>query len=280
MKTLQPAIKWSGSKRSQAQNIVSFFPREIDTYYEPFCGGCSVLRAMFETDIRANNYICSDTNTVLISLWQMIKQNPKIVINEYRVLWEQLNSLDDVAKQKEFYNKIRDKFNRTKHPLDFMFLDRTCFNGLIRYNKYGEFNSPFHINRGGIKPDTFEKIITEWSELLRIFDVEFKISSYHWTRPGEKDFLYLDPPYANTKGMYWQEFDNVRFFRWLKNVPCAWALSYDGKSGEEDNTYDVPTEIYDEHYYLSSGNSSFKRITETDKNAKVFESLYIKKANL
>lgn len=276
MNTFQPAIKWSGSKRSQAQNIVGFFPREIETYYEPFCGGCSVLRAMFETDIKVKNYVCSDTNITLISLWQLIKSNPKLVSTQYKKLWTQLNSLEDVEQQKEFYGKIRDKFNKEKNPLDFMFLNRTCFNGLIRYNKKGEFNSPFHLNRGGIKPDTFEKIIKEWSKLLNQHNVDFKMLTYQWVKPNADDFMYLDPPYANTKGIYDQEFDNVKFFKWLKKAPCKWALSYDGKSGEKDNTYDVPKELYNEHYYLESGNSSFKRITETDNNAKVFESLYLK----
>jgi DNA adenine methylase len=276
MKTFQPVIKWSGSKRSQANNIVSFFPREIDTYYEPFCGGCSVLRAMFDTDIKVKEYVCGDIDINLISLWLMIKSNPKLVSNEYRNLWEQLNSLENVAKQKEFYEEIRERFNKTKHPIDFMFLDRTCFNGLIRYNKNGDFNSPFHLNRGGIKPDTFEKIVNEWSKLLNSYNVIFKVMNYTWIKPTENDFLYLDPPYANTKGMYGKEFDNSRFFAWLKNIPCKWALSYDGKSGEKDNTYEIPRELYKEHIYLSSGNSSFKRITETDKNANVLESLYLK----
>lgn len=276
MKTFQPAIKWSGSKRSQANSIVSYFPREIDTYYEPFCGGCSVLRAMFETDIKVNNYVCSDINLELIGLWMMIKSNPKIVISEYRKLWEQLNSLETVEEQKAFYEKIREKFNKGKNPLDFMFLDRTCFNGLIRYNQNGEFNTPFHLNRGGIQPDKFEKIIKEWSKLLNKHDVEFKIMNYSWIRPTENDFIYLDPPYAKTKGMYGNEFDNVKFFKWVKRLPCKWIMSYDGKSGKEDNTYDVPSDLYDEHLYLDSGNSSFKRITETDKDAKVFESLYLK----
>ena len=276
MKTFQPAIKWSGSKRSQAHNIVSFFPKEMDTYYEPFCGGCSVLRAMLDTDIKVNKYVCSDINLTLISLWQMIKTSPKLVVIEYRKLWEQLNAIADIEGQKRFYEKIRDKFNKGKNPLDFMFLNRTCFNGLIRYNQNGEFNSQFHLNRGGIKPDTFDKIIDEWSDLLNKHNVEFRMLTYRWIRPKENDFMYLDPPYANTKGMYGQEFNNIRFFKWLKNMPCKWALSYDGKSGTEDNTYDVPTDLYDEHYYLSSGNSSFKRLKETDKNAMVYESLYIK----
>ena len=274
----QPVIKWSGSKRSQAENIVSFFPREIDTYYEPFCGGCSVLRAMFESDIKVNKYVCSDTNMTLISLWIMIKTNPDMVSREYRKLWGVLNSLEGIDKQKEYYEKIRNRFNKGKNPLDFMFLNRTCFNGLIRYNQKGEFNTPFHLNRGGIQPDRFDKIIKEWSKLLNEHDVDFKILTYRWVKPNENDFLYLDPPYAKTKGMYTgQDFDNNRFFNWLKNLKCKWALSYDGKSGTEDNTYDVPTDLYDEHYYLSSGNSSFKRLKETDKKAMVYESLYIKK---
>ena len=278
MKTFQPAIKWSGSKRSQSHNIVSFFPRKIETYYEPFCGGCSVLRAMLDTDIDVGKYVCSDVNITLIGLWQLIKTNPGIVIDEYSKLWKEINSKDDVAIQKEFYEKIRSRFNASRNPLDFMFLDRTCFNGLIRYNKDGEFNSPFHLNRGGIKPETLHKILSEWSRVLREHDVEFRMSTYQWIRPSEGDFMYLDPPYANSSGMYGGSFDNGKFFRWLRNAPCEWALSYDGKSGCEDNTYDVPSDLYTEHMYLASGNSSFKRITEADRNANVFESLYLKKS--
>ena len=96
MGIFQPAIKWSGSKRSQAQKIIDFFPKKIDTYYEPFCGGCSVLRAMLESEIKVNKYVCSDINLTLISLWQLIKQNPKIVISNYKKHWMELNSFASV----------------------------------------------------------------------------------------------------------------------------------------------------------------------------------------
>ena len=75
-KMFQPLIKWSGSKRSQASEIIKYFPKEIDTYYEPFCGGCSVLRTLLESNIKVNRYICSDLNTELIELWRLIKSNP------------------------------------------------------------------------------------------------------------------------------------------------------------------------------------------------------------
>lgn len=277
MKTFQPVIKWSGSKRSQASNIVSFFPKEIDTYYEPFCGGCSVLRQLLESGIKVNKFVCSDINEGLIELWNVIKNDPYSLSQTYKEQWEELNCDNDIKRQKAFYNKIRKRFNEEKSPFDFMFLNRTCYNGLIRYNSKGEFNSPFHINRPGIEPNKLHNIIYEWSDIINEKNVDFKLQEYNCVKPNENDFMYLDPPYYNTKGMYYDWFDEENFFKWLIYIKCQWVLSYDGKSGKEDNTYEVPKDLYDKHIYLKSGNSSFKRIKETDKNAMVFESLYIKK---
>ena len=65
----QPVIKWSGSKRSQSEEIVKRIPRkEYDTYYEPFCGGCSILFQLLHSDIKFNKYICSDENEGWINL--------------------------------------------------------------------------------------------------------------------------------------------------------------------------------------------------------------------
>ena len=74
----QPVIKWSGSKRHQADNIISYFPRHIETYYEPFCGGASVARALMESkEITVDNFILSDLNEDLINLWWEITLNPQ-----------------------------------------------------------------------------------------------------------------------------------------------------------------------------------------------------------
>ena len=87
----EPAVKWSGSKRSQAEEIISLFPKEINTYYEPFCGGCSVLRRLLSSEIRVNNYICSDLNGDLINLWNLIKEQPIELYEHYLLLWNELN---------------------------------------------------------------------------------------------------------------------------------------------------------------------------------------------
>lgn len=105
----QPVIKWSGSKRSQASEIIKYFPKEIDTYYEPFCGGCSVLRTLLESNIKVNRYICSDLNTELIELWRLTKSNPDDVSIHYSLLWNELNMDDDKTRKKLYFEKSKGK---------------------------------------------------------------------------------------------------------------------------------------------------------------------------
>lgn len=273
----QPVIKWSGSKRSQCENIIKYFPKEIDTYYEPFCGGASVCRALTESkDHKVNKFVCSDLNRDLINLWNAVKNRPKEVADYYKILWTEMNKNDDKAIKRAYFENVRERYNKERNPLDFMFIMRTTTNGMPRYNSKGEFNNSFHITRNGINPDTLEKIIFEWSDLLNKNNVEFRHCSYIEIEPQENDFIYMDPPYANTKGMYFDKFDNQEFFVWMKMIPCGYAFSYDGKSGNENHTYDVPTDLYNEHVYIKSGNSSFKRIKEVAKDAIVYESLYLK----
>lgn len=273
----QPVIKWSGSKRSQCENIIKYFPKEIDTYYEPFCGGASVCRALMESkDHKVNKFVCSDLNRDLINLWNAVKNRPKEVADYYKILWTEMNKNDDKAIKRAYFENVRERYNKERNPLDFMFIMRTTTNGMPRYNSKGEFNNSFHITRNGINPDTLEKIIFEWSDLLNKNNVEFRHCSYIEIEPQENDFIYMDPPYANTKGMYFDKFDNQEFFVWMKTIPCGYAFSYDGTSGNENHTYDVPTDLYNEHVYIKSGNSSFKRIKEVAKDAVVYESLYLK----
>lgn len=272
-----PVIKWSGSKRSQATEILKYFPKNIDTYYEPFCGGCNVLRRLLDSDISVNNYIISDLNNDLINLWLEIKNNPNNVSKHYKELWTELNKDNDIQRKKEYFETIRKRYNDFKNPLDFMFIMRTTTNGMPRYNQKGEFNNSFHITRNGIMPDTLDKIIKEWNQKLNLHNISFLCCSYENINTTKNDFLYLDPPYANTKGMYFNNFKLEPFFQWLRKQPADYLLSFDGKSGDIDNTYSLPKDLYNEHVYLLSGNSSFKRTIGKSNNSIVYESLYIKK---
>lgn len=275
----QPVIKWSGSKRSQSSELIKLFPNSIDTYYEPFCGGCSMLRSLLESNIKVNNYICSDINKDLINLWNEIKYNPSQVILNYDKHWDKLNETDDRNLKRKYFEEIRSIFNETHNPFDFMFIMRTTTNGMPRYNKNGEFNNSFHITRDGIRPDKLAKIVIEWSNLLNNNDVSFVNADYSviFNNAKKGDFLYLDPPYANTKGMYYGSINKNSFFQniqYLNDKNVKWVLSYDGISGDIDNTYNVPPSLYMEHKYIKSGNSSFKRTIGKSNDSIVYESVY------
>ena len=216
-------------------------------------------------------------NKGLIDLWNEIKTNPQEVSDYYERLWNEMNgdSEKDKAYKRSYFEMVRERYNKEHNPLDFMFIMRTTTNGMPRYNSNGEFNNSFHITRDGIIPDKLRKIINEWSHLLIDNNVRFNCCSYDCIKPTDNDFMYLDPPYAGTKGMYFGGFDNIELFEWLRKLDCKWALSYDGISGNIDNTYDVPSDLYKEHIYIKSGNSSFKRVIGKSRDSIVYESLYL-----
>lgn len=264
---MQPIIKWSGSKRSQASQILSYFPQNIDIYYEPFIGGGSILYTVMENKL-CNKAIVGDNCKPLIDLWNTILFDSKSLIDYYSSFWNRLQS-----EGQGVYYSTRDRFNSTHKPLDFFCLNRTCFNGLVRFSSDGKFNTSFHLTRKGIEPDKLNKIIGDW--LLVLSDrVAFKNEDYEKLIESvtDKDLIYFDPPYAHTVGMYGEEFDHNRLFRVLKelnNKGVRWLLSYDGNR-YPDTT--IPEGLYKNHYLLDSGNSSFSRLKK--KKVDVKESLY------
>ena len=270
----QPVIKWSGSKRALSEEILKYFPKNIDTYYEPFCGGCSMLFQLLNSDIKVKKYVCSDINADLIKFFIEVKENPETIYEEYKKRWLEMISFDEIKKKQEYYNQIRSSYNKTKNIYDFIFLSRTSANGLIRYNSKGEFNAPFHLTRNGIQPETFKNIIYQWSNKLKEKNVEFVNCNYLNIIPQKGDFLFLDPPYINTRGMYFGVINFEEFWNYLKGLECEYALTLDGKRNEIDNTYQVPIDVYSEHIYLEGKISGFKKMHKETEYVK--ESLYIK----
>ena len=272
----QPAIKWSGSKRSQCDEIISYFPRKIETYYESFLGGGSVAYRLMNSDINVNKFVLSDLNSDLINLYKLIQNDYKSVVSHYELLWNELNKDSDFERKKLYFTEIRKRLNEKHDPKDFMFIMRTTTNGMPRYNSDGEFNNSFHVTRNGIEPFRLEKILKEWNDTLNNHNVEFINASYDEFCPNENDFCYYDPPYANTKGMYFGAIDNGKFFSFLSDLKCPYCFSFDGFCEDEDSTYDVPKSVYDEHIYLKNGNSSFRRVIGNKTDKIIYESLYIK----
>jgi DNA adenine methylase len=226
------------------------------------------------SNIKVNKYICSDINQDLIKFFQYIKDNPDLIQDEYRERWSKLTSYNEISDKQIYYNSIRDNYNKTKNIFDFIFLSRTSANGLIRYNSKGEFNAPFHLTRDGIQPDRFKQIIFEWNSVLNKNDIKFVCQDYKDIIPKVNDYVFCDPPYANTKGMYFGIINFEEFWNWLRNINCKYSLTFDGKRGEIDNTYNIPVDIYTNHIYLDGKISGFKKLHKETEYVK--ESLYLK----
>lgn len=272
---IQPVIKWSGSKRSQAEKIVSMMPKEINTYYEPFLGGGSVFIKLAMSKKTVNKYVLSDINQDLIDLWRQIKTNPKSISLSYTKMWNEMYNLSDWESKKKYYFDVRDRFNNKKSLDDFMFIMRTAYNGMPRYNKKGLFNSPLHPKRNGIHPEKLNNILIFWNKILNDKNVVFLCKSYEETETRNDDFLYLDPPYAGIKGMYYGTLDDYNLlWDFLKKQKSKWMLSFHRKTTSTELQIKIPKEIYISHELLESGNSSFRRLNGTSNKEYVFESLY------
>lgn len=265
-KILNPVIKWSGSKRKVAIELSDKFLSQ-GRYFEPFVGGGSMLPFR-----GVNNGVASDIIPELIELWNEIKNNPEITASEYKVRWDKLQN-----DGHEVYYEIRDNFNKTKNPFDFLFLTRTCVNGLIRYNSNGEFNNSMHKNRPGINPERLKSILKEWSYLIK--GIEFLKQDYRETLSlaTKKDFIFLDPPYGGTKGRYTKnEFNVSDFYNELEKLNSrgvSWMLTFDGNAGEREYDFQLPQEIFKNKFFVQTGNSPFTKLMKTSID-KVNEAVY------
>ena len=262
-----PLVKWTGSKRSQAAEIVRRFPRDFVTYYEPFVGGASVAY-----QAAPPKAVCADILDPLIELWRVVQDRPHEVAERYCREWERLQRHGHEA----FYD-VRDRFNANPNPFDLLFLSRTCVNGLIRFNKKGEFNNSFHLTRPGIHPDRLRSIVLDWS--ARLAHVDFRCGDYRETTAGatKHDFVYLDPPYFNTRGRYFGriQFDGfLDYLHRLRRRGIRYALSYDGNRAGVDYSVDLPRSLYERRLLIPSGNSPFRKVMGK-KAEMVEESLYL-----
>lgn len=276
MKTSEVLIKWTGTKRVQAPEIIKYFPENIKTYHEPFLGGGSMMYTlMSQNKVKIENYRCSDISSPLIGIYQLIKSDCCKLVEDYTERW---NLLDSEGK---YYYQIREEFNSDKCPCKFFFLLRTCRNGLVRFNRQGHFNIAYHHLRKGIHPDKISKIIKLWHSKFNDNNVTFDVVNYNTLQlDNQDDFLYLDPPYFSEKHgpVYHGFFDHHKLFEWLKLQKPDHAMSLNGFRGESNNISNVPEDLYNEHVLIYAGlGQPLQKAQINQTRVKVFDSLYIKR---
>ena len=209
----KPFVKWAGGKGKLLRILEENLPADFDdiesvTYIEPFVGGGAMLFHMLENHPNINRAIINDINPALINCYLRIKSNHRSLIAELREIHEAYYKEDTQEGRRLFYYMRRNEYNQI--PVNrrntirsaslFIFLNRTCFNGLYRENNSGGFNVP--VGRY-IRPTICnEEGLLIAHQILQ--NVEIISGSYEnvmqFVDWGEYNFFYFDPPYRPLLG--------------------------------------------------------------------------------
>ncbi|MCL4137649.1 UNVERIFIED_CONTAM: hypothetical protein GTU68_003140 [Idotea baltica] len=183
----RPFLKWAGGKAKLLQSLTPLLPKQYNNYFEPFIGGGALF--FYLQPKRA--YI-SDLNSELVNCYLCIRNNPVKVI-EYlkKHIYEKeyFYKLREIAKFTEYEN-----WSNEQKAARLIYLNKTCFNGLYRVNKKGEFNVPFGRYKNPLICD--EKNIYLCSQALKKVNISLEDFSNTKSKLQENDFIYLDPPYV------------------------------------------------------------------------------------
>jgi len=179
---LKPPAKWAGGKTQLLSQLRPLFPKRFDLYLEPFVGGGAVF-----FDLQPDRAVLIDSNFELINFYQVVKNN----------LDELLQDLEQHKNEKDYYYKVRsldpEQMASIERASRFLFLNKTCFNGLWRVNKKGKFNVPF----GRYKSPNFRDEKNLRLVNIALQNAEIRCDDFsvvlEYATPGS--FVYLDPPY-------------------------------------------------------------------------------------
>lgn len=197
----KPFVKWVGGKTQLISDIQKVLPcnftSTIHTYVEPFVGGGSVLFWILQNYPNIKKAVINDINPKLINVYRIIQKDPNALITELLKLQKEYIPLSHEARTEMFLNK-RNKFNIPSINLIeqaalFIFLNRTCFNGLYRENAKGAFNVP---HGKYINPKICDaEIILRDSEILQKVEILCGDFANTISYAGRESLFYFDPPY-------------------------------------------------------------------------------------
>lgn len=186
-KETYPIVKWVGGKRQLMFELLKNMPKSCNRYFEPFIGGGALF---FE--LQPENAYISDMNEELINLYSVVRDN----------VYELISDLNKHEVSKEYFLEIRNldrtdeykNLSNVQRASRFIYLNRTCFNGLYRVNSQGQFNVPYGNYKNPRIVD--ENNLLNCSELLKNTEIKCADFSEILTKVKRGDFVYFDPPYV------------------------------------------------------------------------------------
>lgn len=204
----RPFLKWAGSKHALLNHILPLIPKQYGKYYEPFIGAGSLF-----LNLQPRSAQISDLSSELVEVWRALKLNPEGLI---KLL------IDQRPDETTFY-KIRS--NRSseylKRASEFIYLNKSCYNGLYRVNKKGEFNVPFGANAGAaiIDPDNIRRCAKILSPPdVSILQCDFSVATKNVVKG---DLVFFDPPYVTKHNFNGFRDYNEKLFSWADQERLA-----------------------------------------------------------
>lgn len=261
---IEPFLKWAGGKRWFVANHSNLLPNKFNRYIEPFLGSGAVFFYLCP-----QKAVLGDSNPELIETYKAIKDN-------WRLVFKYLKT-HHLKHSKKYYYKIRGTKPRSpaSRAARLIYLNRTCWNGLYRVNKKGDFNVPIGTRSSVVRSnDSFEKISERLNSAdLCVCDFEELVNIAR-----EGDFLCVDPPYTvrhnnNSFIKY-----NEKLFSWNDQVRLSKALNRARNRGAIilcTNAYnDCVIDLYKERFYMHSVSRNSNISSKIDTRNK-FEELVI-----
>ena len=181
----RPFLKWAGGKSKLIEQYIPYFPQSFTNYYEPFLGGGAVFFYFCSIRPDANKFI-SDINPELINTYSCIKNNVEPLIS--------LLKTHQLQHDRDYYYNMRLHWegSEIERAARFIYLNKTCFNGLYRENSKGQFNVPM----GKYKNPTICNADLLHSVSVALQSATVSLKPYDEINPkNEQDFVYFDPPY-------------------------------------------------------------------------------------
>lgn len=250
-------LKWIGNKQKVAQEIISYFPAQFGTYYEPFLGSGAVLGTL-----EPERAVGSDIFKPLIEIWHTLQDNPEMLKKWYAERWQKMSGGEKVG----IYEEIKASYNSSPNAADLLFLCRSCYGGVVRFRQRdGYMSTPCGIHKP-MPPEQFALRVDAWKQFTSgttFVLMDYKVAMA-MAQPG--DLIYCDPPYRHSQSILYgaQSFDLRDLLLSIQRCKARGvyvALSIDGtkRSGNLLCNIPIPRGLFEREAFIDCGRSMLKR---------------------